>query len=157
MSDYVPAKGLWETVTGKPLPSYAELRARYAKPCPDGCHRIDPHEHTADGGTVSAQVPEVDFHAALRNDSHAWDLKTRLEMILGRPYLATKLVDQLDGETATNLADRLQAIVTGEIDAAVRRVHLEVDRQVEAKMEAIRAERARGVSRERFGRGNPAR
>ena len=131
-----PAKGLWGTVTGKPLPSYAELRAKYPEP---------------------AQAPVVDFHAALRNDSHAWDLKTRLEMILGRPYLATKLVDQLDGETATNLADRLQAIVTGEIDAAVRRVHLEVDRQVEAKMEAIRAERAKGVSRERFGRTDRSR
>lgn len=126
-----PAPGLYEIVSGgKPLPSYTELRARY---------------------TDSTEVPEVDFRAALRNDSHAWDLRTRLEVVLGRPFLATQLVDQLTADTGARLADRLEAIVTANVEAAVRKVHEEVDRQVTDKINRLNEERAKVVSRERFG------
>lgn len=130
-----PAPGLHEIVSGKPLPSFAELRAKYP-------------EHDA---------PEVDFRAALKNDGHAWGTKSRLEALLGRPYLATQLVDQLDPEVSTRLAYRLQELFTVELERAMHAVNLEVEAQVQAKIaqfETERVERAEGVRRERFGSPN---
>jgi hypothetical protein len=129
-----PAPGLYEIVSGgKPLPSYAALRAMYAEP---------------------GDAPETDFRAALKDDTHAWDTRSRLEMVLGRPFLATELVDQLTPDTSARLAGRLESLITDAITDAVAKVHHDVEVAVALKINAIheaQIKHAREVSRERFG------
>jgi hypothetical protein len=134
-----PAPGLHEIVTGgKPLPTFAELRAKY--PLEDPANECD--------------TPEVDFRAALGDDSAAWTVKSRLEVVLGRPYLATRIADQLDGETGAMLADRLEVLAATSAHAAVSELTAHVEAAVTERIASIRAERfkAEEVARERFAR-----
>jgi hypothetical protein len=102
-----------------------------------------------------AHAPEVDFRAMLNNDDQAWSIKTRLQRVLGRPYLATKLVEKLDPQTAAMLADRLETLVTTAVEDAVARLTRDLDVAVDVKLDQIRQERiekAKELSRERFQR-----
>jgi hypothetical protein len=132
-----PAPGLYETIHGRPLPSYAELRARYADP---------------------ADAPEVDFRDLLKDDGKAWATQIRLSVLLGRKYLATKLVDQLDPETSTTLADRLEDIISRRVAERLAEIDQRAAQMVDDKLAQIQADKdawVRGVTRERFS--NPSR
>lgn len=148
-----PAPGLYAKVSGgQPLPSFAELRARYGDPSD-----LPPVAHftvDADGKTTQhAPVPErVDFRDMLTTDA-AWSVKSRLEVALGRPYLATKIAEQLDPETAARLCDRLDDLLRSAFDVARTQIAAEVSSAVDARIHAWQAEqdrRAKAVTRERF-------
>jgi hypothetical protein len=139
-----PAPGLHEALTGRPLPRYAELRARYGDP--------------GDLPPVSkAPTERVDFREMLTTDA-AWSVKSRLEVALGRPYLATKLAEQLDPETAIRLCDRLDDLLRSAFDVARNQIAAEVSSAVDARIQVWQAEqdrRAKVVTRERFGPTRP--
>lgn len=199
-----PAPGLYETISGQPLPRFAELRARYGDPAdlpPVGqpvraIHTaimvkgqwqmpgVRPgHRETDDNGNVWAvesyqrdgetryhwvlrseprdtppsepadSSPRVDFRDMLKTDG-AWSIKSRLEVALGRPYLATKLAEQLDPETGAKLCDRLEALLSTAYEQARITLATEVAQVVDVQIQAWRAEqerRAKVVTRERFG------
>ena len=165
------AKGLWESLTGAPLPSWAEMRQKYP-PLP--WRKVDPealreaiHEARKNdvpiGAATAVDLPggivvtmDVDFRAMLKDDNAAWSAKTRLAAVLGREYLATRIVDQLDPETAAQLADRLDTLVSQAVAETEMRISGEVSRVVTDKITAIsidraqRAKQAEEARRERF-------
>lgn len=96
---------------------------------------------------------EVDFRHMLKDDAAAWSAKARIEKVLGRPYLATQLADQLAPDTAAALADRLESLVSQAVAETETRLSAETSRLVSEKIAEIRATRtspAEAVSRERF-------
>lgn len=164
-----PQPGLYEALAKRPLPSYAELRARYGGGVDQpgkcvGClmerspeqgipDRLIPDGDCPIHGEGASAAPEVDFQAALVDDRAAWAVKSRLEAVIGRPYLATKLADQLDAETGAMLADRLEALLHTAYDQARAQIAGEISSVVDAKMREIHADRERRgkeATRERF-------
>lgn len=100
-------------------------------------------------------LPRVDFRALLKNDDEAWTTKSRLQAVLGRPWLSTRLVDQLDKETAAQLVDRLEELVERVEADTQARIAGEVASAVHDKIHEIsidRSQRVEAVTRERFGR-----
>jgi hypothetical protein len=174
-----PAPGLWESLTGTPLPTWAEMRTRFPALPPlkvnteklRGQHptMFEVDEYAAFAPTqaekmtravVQAQVideatnvGEVDFRHMLKDDAAAWSAKSRIEKVLGRPFLATQLADQLDPHTAASLADRLETLVSQAVAEAELAISRDVAAVVSAKVREIRetrSEQAQAVSRERF-------
>lgn len=174
-----PAPGLWESLTGTPLPTWAEMRTRFPALPPlkvnteklRGQHptMFEVDEYAAFAPTqaekmtravVQAQVideatnvGEVDFRHMLKDDAAAWSAKSRIEKVLGRPFLATQLADQLDPHTAASLADRLETLVSQAVAEAELAISRDVAAVVSAKVREIRetrSERAKEVTRERF-------
>lgn len=157
--------GLFEQVTGKPLPSYRELRAIYGDPA-DLPPILPQHQQAiADGaaalrdavGVSATKVGKVDFRDMLKDDGPAWSVRSRLEKVLGRAFLATALADQLDPEIAVRLADRLdklveQAVADHEL-ATAQQVAAAVSAKVQEYRES-RETRTEAVTRERFGRAS---
>lgn len=135
-----PAPGLFEQVTGKPLPSYTELRAVYGDPAdlppilPEhrpaleefnqrarealgGISGAEAVRRVAEGAAalreaVGSAATKVDFRDMLRDDDQPWSPRSRLTVSLGRPALATRLADALPPALAAELADRLDTLVT---------------------------------------------
>lgn len=167
--------GLFEQVTGKPLPSYKELRAIYGDPadlppilphhrealaagvCKSGWHAVGPTRAQPVCLTChpATDAGEVDFRDMLKDDGPAWSVRSRLEKVLGRAYLATALADQLAPETAVRLADRLdklveQAVADHEL-ATAQQVAAAVSAKVQEYRES-RTTRTEAVTHERFGR-----
>lgn len=176
---YNPAPGLWESLTGTSLPTWAEMRTRFPALPPlkvnteklRGQHptMFEVDEYAAFAPTqaekmiravVQAQVTdeatdvgEVDFRHMLKDDAAAWSAKSRIEKVLGRPFLATQLADQLDPHTAASLADRLETLVSQAVAEAELAISRDVAAVVSAKVREIRetrSERAKEVARERF-------
>lgn len=173
-----PAPGLAET-NAAGVPAWAEMRAKYP-PLP--WRKIDTQKVRAIVGTnygllttaeaveatkmwaqaakatghPASDVGTVDFRAMLKDDDAAWSAKTRLAKVLGREYLATRLVDQLDPETAAQLADRLDTLVSQAVAETEMRISGEVQGAVSAYSEQLAADRAarrkqaEEASRERF-------
>lgn len=173
-----PTRGL---NPGAPVPSYAELRAVYGDPA--DLPPILPQHQTAlrlppplisaaeaaervneaaavlrdTVGVSATDVGKVDFRDMLKDEA-AWSARSRLEKVLGRPYLATALVDQLNPETAAKLADRLESLVSQAVAETELRISSEVASVVTDKISQIsvdRAARAKQMEearRERFGR-----
>lgn len=157
-----PAPGLYETISGRPLPRYAELRERYGDP-----RDLPPLPNPAAHFTVdqtgdvtqhkpipSADTGRVDFREMLTTDQ-AWTVKARLEVALGRPYLATKIAEQLHPEIAAKLCDRLEAVLGTAYETARAEISNEVAAVVESRVEqwrkdVDRARRAKEATRERF-------
>jgi hypothetical protein len=148
-----PHRGLFEAISGDPLPSYSELRERYGDP--GDLPPVNAAAEMADGQPLPAtDTGRVDFREMLTSD-HAWSVKTRLENVLGRPYLSTKIAEQLTPQFAVDLCDRLEALLTDAEQKAVERLTLEVagivDQRVrEWQRDKARVQRAREVTRERF-------
>lgn len=167
--------GLFEQVTGKPLPSYRELRAIYGDPA--DLPPILPRHQEALGMLTAAQAVErvneaaavlrdavgvsasdvgkVDFRDMLKDDAPAWSVRARFERVLGRPYLATALADQLDPATAVALADRLTTLVSQAVAEAELAIGRDVAAAVSVKVQEMRASRTsrtEAVTHERFGR-----
>jgi hypothetical protein len=186
-----PAPGLWESLTGTPLPTWAEMRSRFpalpplkvnteklrgqhptmfevdevaafARTSGEAMIRAVAQNHVIDAikasgvsGAEATNVGEVDFRHMLKDDAAAWSAKSRLEKVLGRPFLATQLADQLDPHTAASLADRLETLVSQAVAEAELAISRDVAAVVSAKVREIRetrSEQAKAVSRERFGR-----
>jgi len=146
----------WNTVTGTLRSEYlragraALVAARpYLMPIKHVCDPDIDHDHDP--------VPRVDFREMLTTDA-AWSVKSRLEVALGRPYLATKLAEQLDPETAIRLCDRLDDLLRSAFDVARNQIAAEVSSAVDARIQVWQAEqdrRAKVVTRERFGPTRP--
>ena len=199
-----PAPGLWESLTGTSLPTWAEMRSRFPALPPlkvnteklrgqhptmfevdefaafgapstmlaaaaardvikaSGVSGADLAEAYTAGDAELARIKaqaeatdvgEVDFRHMLKDDAAAWSAKSRLEKVLGRPFLATQLADQLDPHTAASLADRLETLVSQAVAEAELAISRDVAAVVSAKVREIRetrSERAKEVTRERF-------
>lgn len=143
--------------------SYRELRAIYGDPA-DLPPILPQHEQAIrDGaqalrdavGVSASDVGKVDFRDMLKDDGPAWSARSRLEKVLGRPFLATALVDQLTPEISAKLADRLDTIVSQAVAETEMRISRDVSQAVTSKVREISEERARRteeVTHERFGR-----
>lgn len=171
---YNPAPGLAETIAAG-VPPWAEMQAKYppyvfdrekaraavaaaklADVPPPVHEQIIEHAKAAVEAHYATDAGEVDFRAMLKNDGHAWGLKAQLEHVLGRPYLATALVDQLTPETAQNLADRLQELLDVRVREEMAKLEHDLNVAVTLKMSEYqreREQRAREVSNERFHSG----
>lgn len=158
-----PTPGLFQQMTGKPLPSYRELRAIYGDPA-DLPPILPQHQQAiADGaqairdavGVSATKVGRVDFRDMLKDDGAAWSAKARLEKVLGRAYLSTALADQLTPEIAAKLADRLETLVAQAVAdhelATAREVAAAVSAKVQEYRES-RTSRTEAATHERFGR-----
>lgn len=169
-----PAPGLAGAIAAG-VPSWAEMRAKYpplpwrkvdpgkvrsavasaklADVPPPIHERIVEHARAAAEAHYATQAGEVDFRHMLKDDAAAWSAKARIEKVLGRPYLATQLADQLAPDTAAALADRLESLVSQAVAETEMRLSAETSRLVTEKIAEIRATRtspAEAVSRERF-------
>lgn len=199
-----PVPGLFAALTGRPLPTWAELSSKYHTDLPviaehdpgpvppDSTYpaeypvgpRSKPGAHHADdcpmrlgfvttgcwcgreGERDHPPTPEcvsperVDFREMLGDDSQKWTARHRIAHVLGRPYLATQLADQLDPETAAKLADRLETLVKQAREEAVAEINNAVTAQVVSAIERLDAQTAaklREVRNERFGSGSGSR
>ena len=136
-----PAKGLWETVTGDPLPGFAELRERYGDPA--GLNPIPKY----DPGSP------VDLHDQLHADDQPWSVKTRLANTLGRRALATRLADALPPLLGAELADRLDTLLTqalSEQEAAITQQLSDRYHEARAALDADAAAKLKEVHDERY-------
>lgn len=141
-----PAPGLHEILTGKPLPPYADLKAKYGdpanlKPIP----KYDPDS-------------PVDLHDQLHADDQPWSVRSRLQASLGRRALGTRVADALPPLLGAELADRLdtlitqalteqQAAITQEISDRYHEARARLDADAEKKLQEVHDERYRGHSR----------
>ena len=138
-----PVPGLYEALTGDPLPSFGEMRERYGDP-----------DHLKPIPTVQ----RIDFREMLRDDPGSKITRDRLAHVLVRPYLATQLVEHLPRDVSARLADRLESLVheaverntaaigqsvAHEVNVALERM----DAAAEAKREELRRERFNTPSR----------
>lgn len=100
----------------------------------------------------------LDLHQALKDDTQAWSVRSRLTKSLGRPALATRLADALPPLLGAELADRLdtlitqalteqQAQITQELSDSYYAARARLDADAAAKLKELRNERHRGVSR----------
>lgn len=138
-----PAKGLYETISGDPLPSYGELRERYGDP--------------ADLKPIPKYDPDspLDLHDQLHADDQPWSVRSRLAASLGRRALATRLADALPPLLGAELADRLDTLVTQAVTEAEAAMTQEIsDRYYEARaaLDADAAQKLREVHDERYRR-----
>lgn len=162
-----PAPGLYQQMTGRPLPSWTEMQARYGDPAAlppllgvgaaEAVQRVNEAAAVLRDavGVSAADVGKVDFRDMLKDDGPAWATRARLEKVLGRPHLATMLADQLDPETAAKLADRLDTIVSQTVAETEMRISRDVTQAVAAKVREISEQRTKWteeVTHERFGR-----
>lgn len=109
------------------------------------------------GGAVASKAPRVDFRAMLGDDSRAWTTRSRLAAVLGRQYLATTLVDQLDPETSATLADRLETLVSQAVSETEMKINQEVATathttimRIRADADEVRSNLRKAVHSERF-------
>jgi len=159
------APGLMQAIAA-PVPAYGELRAIYGDPA-DLPPILPRHQQAiTDGaaavraavGVAATKTDRVDFRDMLKDDGAAWSAKARLEKVLGRVYLATRLADQLDPETAAQLADRCETLVSQAVAETELRISGEVASAVTDKItqisvdRAARAKQSEEARRERFGR-----
>jgi hypothetical protein len=141
-----PAPGLHEIVTGKPLPPYAELRAKYGSP--------------SDLKPIPKYDPDspLDLHDQLHADDQPWSVRSRLQTSLGRRSLATRVADALPPLLGAELADRLdtlitqalteqEAAITQEISDRYHEARARLDADAEKKLQEVHDERYRGHSR----------
>ena len=153
-----PVPGLYEALTGEPLPSFGEMRERYGDP-----EHLKPIPTAADvtvhqDGTIQPHTMRIDFREMLRDDPGAIITRDRLAHVLVRPYLATQLVEHLPRDVSARLADRLESLVheaverntaaigqsvAHEVNVALERM----DAAAEAKREELRRERFNTPSR----------
>lgn len=143
-----PAPGLFQQVTGQPLPQYP----RGACSC-----------NALVGGVpvkVNPECPQhgqrTDYRELLVDDAHDWSVRHRLEATLGRMALATRLADALTPQIGAELADRLDTIVTQARTEAVVALENQISEGITAARERLTLEaeeKRREVHDERY-RGN---
>lgn len=139
-----PAPGLYEALTDKPLPTWAEMQAKHG-PIP----KYDPDS-------------PLDLHAQLYDDDQAWSPKTRIAKSLGRRALATRLVDALHTATgshllAAELADRLDTLITQAVSETEAKITQELSdgyHAARARLDSDAAKKLREVHDERYKRGS---
>jgi len=150
MSD--PVKGLYEAISGEPLPSFGELRERYGDP-----KDLKPIPVPGGASTMTgplAQSPQVDFREMLRDSPGAIMKRERIAAVLGRPYLATQLVELLPVEVSARLADRLQSLKAQIIAETIAQISADVARETVTAIERLDADAAaklKEVRNERYG------
>lgn len=127
----IPAKGLHEVLTGAPLPSYAEMRAKYDKPLPSVVEVAD----------VQRPLPE-------------WSTEYKLRHVLGRPSLAARLCAHLSAPEAAELAEVLDGLfersmvaVQRAVDEVTEETLARMHEDAQAKLREVRSERFRSHSR----------
>lgn len=107
--------------------------------------------------TPTTDVGTVDFQALL---AESWQpiARDRLNVVLGRPYLATQLAHYLPADVCMRLVDRLEGLVEREVAREVDRIHADVNeatRQTLARLAAQADQKLEELRRERFS--NPSR
>lgn len=122
----VPAKGLVEVLTGLPLPSFTEMKAKYDVPVPG----------VVDVADTQRPLPE-------------WSTEYKLRHVLGRPSLARRLCAHLEPQEAAELAEVLDGLFERSM-AAVQRAVDEVTEETLARMHEDAQIKLREVRRERF-------
>jgi hypothetical protein len=146
-----PHRGLYEAISGEQLPSFGELRERYGDPAD-----LKPIPVPGGASTVTgplAQSPRVDFREMLRDSPGAIMKRERIAAVIGRPYLATQLVELLPVEVSARLADRLQSLKSQIIAETIAEISAEVTRETITAIQRLDAEAAaklEEVRRERF-------
>lgn len=147
-----PAPGLFEQLTGQPLPPYVQPCT-----CPRGDFHngIDPDcpQHGLSAAAIAARGPAVDYRPLLVDDAHDWSVRKRLEATLGRPALATRLADALDPHLGAELADRLDTLVTQARSEAVVELENLISEgmtQARERLSAEAAKQLREVHDERY-------
>lgn len=127
----IPAKGLHEVLTGVPLPSYAEMRAKYDKPVPS----------TVEVADERRPLPE-------------WSCEYKLRHVLGRPSLARRLCAHLEPAEAAELAEVLDGLfersmvaVQRAVDEVTEETLARMHEDAQTKLREVRDERFRGHSR----------
>ena len=148
-----PAPGLYEALTGHPLPEFAELRERYGdpatlKPIPGGAA-------TLTGPLAQTDVGEVDLRAMLKDSPGAIIKRDEIGRVLRRRYLATQLVAMLPVEVSARLADVLRtlenriiaetvAAISKDVTAQTVEAINRIDAEISAKREELTLERFHG-------------
>lgn len=107
---------------------------------------------------VTEEIPVVDLHGALKDDTQPWSVRSRLTTSLGRPSLATRLADALPPILGAELADRLdtlitqalteqEAQITQELSDRYHEARARIDADAAKKLQEVHDERFRGHSR----------
>lgn len=104
------------------------------------------------------EIPVLDLHDALRDDTQPWSVRSRLTASLGRVSLATRLADALPPLLGAELADRLDTLLTqalSEQEAAITQQLSDTYHEARRRLDAAAAQKLQEVHDERYRNPRP--
>lgn len=128
-----------------PAPGLAELVEQPVKMGPPGPISREQFEQ-------NQELPALDLHHALKDDTQPWSVRSRLTKSLGRPSLATRLADALPPVLGAELADRLDTLITQAVTEREAQITQELSdtyHQARARLDADAAQKLRELRNER--------